>query len=205
MWAIILDLALDAVAIRLGLWRWTIPLDKDWFGVPYSNFFAWLWVAVAFSYFTRAVRRRVAQRGEKFRYLQLAVPLPAYLGLLVAVSAYVFLQAVYFKQVGSDWILIAVAFAAFGLVALRAVLSPCRMPREPGDAYLVGVRYMMHVYFLWALVATGMFLSVPVLLFASLTMLALETMLVIIVARNSPTPQRIFARAEVILNRRSRL
>src|SRR5512142_1861922 len=54
VWVIILDLALDAVAIRLGMWRWTIPLDKDWFGVPYSNFFAWLWVAAAFSYFKRA-------------------------------------------------------------------------------------------------------------------------------------------------------
>ena len=34
VWAIMLDLSLDAVAIRLGLWAWTIPLNEGWFGVP---------------------------------------------------------------------------------------------------------------------------------------------------------------------------
>lgn len=204
VWVIILDLALDAVAIRLGMWRWTIPLDKDWFGVPYSNFFAWLWVAAAFSYFTRAVRRRRMKSGGMSRYLQVAVPLPAYGGLLAAVSAYVFLQAVYFKQVGSDWILITLTFAAFGLVALFALRSPRRIPREAPDAYLVSVRYMIHLYFLSALVATGIFLDAPVLLIASLTMLTLETVLVIEAERNLIKPRRIFVWANLILNRWSR-
>lgn len=187
VWAIILDLALDAVAIRLGFWRWTIPMDKGWFGVPYSNFFAWLLVAAVFSYFTRAVRRRT-KRGGRARLWQLVVPLPAYGVLLAGVGAYVFTQTTFFPEVGSDWILFAVALVIFALITFRACLLPRRKPREMPDPYLAAVRYLIHLYFLWALIATEMFRQIPGLLVASLTMLALETALAFAVARGQPAP-----------------
>src|SRR5918992_2942687 len=41
--AISLDLAFDAVAIRMGLWTWRdIGPADGWFGVPGGNFYAWL-------------------------------------------------------------------------------------------------------------------------------------------------------------------
>ncbi|MCK4919378.1 MAG: carotenoid biosynthesis protein, partial [Candidatus Pacebacteria bacterium] len=49
--ALSIDLAIDAVAIRLGFWQWLIPLDQEWFGVPYDNFFGWLAVVWTFVFF----------------------------------------------------------------------------------------------------------------------------------------------------------
>ena len=49
--ALSIDLAIDAVAIRLGFWKWVIPLDQEWFGVPYDNFFGWLAVVWTFVFF----------------------------------------------------------------------------------------------------------------------------------------------------------
>src|SRR5919202_305559 len=96
VWAIILDLALDAVAIRLGLWTWKIPLDQGWFGVPYGNFYAWLFVAASFSFFTRLVRWRESERGAAQGWWQLAVPLLAYGGLLAAIVPYALIEYFYF-------------------------------------------------------------------------------------------------------------
>ncbi|HZR20187.1 MAG TPA: carotenoid biosynthesis protein, partial [Verrucomicrobiae bacterium] len=64
--AVLLDLAVDAVAIRLGLWHWTVPwegnrqlrLDEGWFGVPPANLTSWMWVAASYSFFRRALGNR---------------------------------------------------------------------------------------------------------------------------------------------------
>ncbi len=56
--AIMLDLAFDAVAIRMGLWTWReIGPTDGWFGVPAGNFYAWLFVTLGFSLFTRMAAR----------------------------------------------------------------------------------------------------------------------------------------------------
>src|SRR2546426_7476345 len=37
-----IDLAMDAVAIRLHMWSWLgYAGNREWFGVPYANFYAW--------------------------------------------------------------------------------------------------------------------------------------------------------------------
>lgn len=185
LWAILLDLSLDAVAIRLGMWRWTIPLDAGWFGVPYGNFYAWLWVAASFSFFTRWVRRRVATRGARQAMWQGIVPFVAYAGLLASIVPYALLQRLFFRQVGSDGVLFAIAFAAFCFIAFCGVLRS-RVPRESPDSFLAATRYLIHLCFLWALLATGIAVQLPPLLFVSLAMLALETLLVVLVHRAQP-------------------
>ncbi len=45
-----IDLALDAVAIRLGFWGWGAGLSFQYYGVPYANFLAWFWVISSFSF-----------------------------------------------------------------------------------------------------------------------------------------------------------
>src|SRR5262249_24211695 len=56
--ALNIDLALDAVAIRLGMWIWVgVRLDQQWFGVPWANFWAWFIVVWHFQgLFARYVR-----------------------------------------------------------------------------------------------------------------------------------------------------
>ncbi len=60
--AVLIDLAVDAIAIRLGLWSWRIRLDEGWFGVPAGNLCAWMWVAAWYGAVTRLVRERMVRR-----------------------------------------------------------------------------------------------------------------------------------------------
>ncbi len=53
-----IDLALDAVAIRLGFWDWGAGLRFQYFGVPYANFLAWFWVVASFSFGCRLLAHR---------------------------------------------------------------------------------------------------------------------------------------------------
>jgi len=47
--ALNIDLSMDLIAIRLGMWNWGIPMDEDFFGVRWGNFWAWFWVVFFFS------------------------------------------------------------------------------------------------------------------------------------------------------------
>lgn len=49
--ALSIDLAVDTIAIRLEFWKWLIPFDQEWFGVPYDNLFGWLAVVWTFVFF----------------------------------------------------------------------------------------------------------------------------------------------------------
>ncbi len=173
IWAILLDLALDAVAIRLGMWTWTIPLDAGWFGVPYGNFYAWLFVATSFSFFTRRVRRRARNHGARESLWQGAAPFMAYAGLLVAIAPYAFLQATLFGRSQNNGTLFAVTLAVFVLLTAIALMRR-GAPREPADAFLASVRWLIHLYFLWALLGINLQIRLPVLLYLSLAMLAVE-------------------------------
>src|SRR2546427_7591944 len=78
VFAILLDLSLDAIAIRQGLWHWNIPLTAGVFGGPAGNYYGWLFVAFGYSAWTRWLRRRVAD-GSVSGWLQFLVPIPPYL------------------------------------------------------------------------------------------------------------------------------
>ena len=49
--ALSIDLAIDTIAIRIDLWKWLIPFDQEFFGVPYDNLFGWLAVVWTFAFF----------------------------------------------------------------------------------------------------------------------------------------------------------
>jgi hypothetical protein len=81
--AVLLELSLDAIAIRRGYWQWTLPLNAGWFGVPASNLYAWMFAVFFFSLMCRFVRRLYAKR-RAFVALDLLVPPVAYLSLLIS-------------------------------------------------------------------------------------------------------------------------
>jgi uncharacterized membrane protein len=47
--AVLIDLSVDAIAIRIGYWHWQLPLAEGWFGVPAGNLYSWMWVVFAYS------------------------------------------------------------------------------------------------------------------------------------------------------------
>lgn len=48
--AVVFDLILDPIAVRLGFWTWPIAFNQEWFGVPYDNFVGWVAVVWTFAF-----------------------------------------------------------------------------------------------------------------------------------------------------------
>jgi hypothetical protein len=187
--AIMLDLAFDAVAIRIGLWTWRgIGADQGWFGVPAGNFYAWLFVTFAFSLVTRAIRDR-ATRRPALEWAQLLVPLPAFAILLFSLVPFSILQPIVDPGVGNGLALFAIAMAAFLAVAGWATWGPDRaMPDGAATAILdlrltFVTRLGIHLFFVGALVVTGIAAREPILLVVALLLLAVEAPLSALVHR----------------------
>jgi hypothetical protein len=182
--AISLDLAFDAIAIRIGLWTWRgVGETQGWFGVPAGNFYSWLFVTLAFSLLSRWVRQ-VARRRPMLEWLQLGVPLPAFVILLAAIAPYAVLQGILEPGRGNGLGLFAITLAAF--VVLAAIGFTRRRKPDRHDERLDPLplriafvsRLAIHAFFLTALVVMGLATRLPVLLLVALAMLALELPLV---------------------------
>jgi len=172
VFAIVLDLSLDAIAIRQGLWHCNIPLNAGFFGVPAGNYYGWLFVAFGFSAWTRWVRARADARPAS-PWLQLLVPVPAYLTLLLALVPFIILQQRFFGGPTGGFPSLLFTLALF------AVLTGWSMRRRKGRLprpWLMPLfpRLLIHGYFLCAGTLFGIFQQVPVLLAMSLGMAAIE-------------------------------
>ena len=69
LYALHIDLSMDAIAIRVPYWQWTPP--GSWFGVPLGNFFGWFCVATFFSAWFFVLRERL--NGVSSQSVQSAV------------------------------------------------------------------------------------------------------------------------------------
>ncbi|MGQ0607254.1 MAG: carotenoid biosynthesis protein [Chloroflexota bacterium] len=191
--AISLDLAFDAIAIRMGLWTWRDVGPADgWFGVPAGNFYAWLFVTWAFSFLSRWLRDASARR-RAFELLQLAVPIPAFVLLLVSLVPFTVLQPVVDPAPGGGMILFIVTLVAFLGAAARGTYGPNRgTPDGSATAILdlrlaFGTRVAIHLFFLAALFLMGLAATEPVLLLVAAALLAAELPLALIVERRRAT------------------
>ena len=178
--AISLDLAFDAIAIRMGLWTWAnLSPAQGWFGVPAGNFYAWLFVTLGFSTVTRWIRTRAAGRPG-WEWLQLLSPLAAYGILLLGLLPFIALKPLTDPRPGGGLGLFAVTLAIFAGIAARGVWGPDR--GEPGGAGAAilelrlsfASRIMIHAFFLGGLLVLGLAGRFPVLLIVALGLLALE-------------------------------
>jgi hypothetical protein len=187
--AISLDLAFDAIAIRLGLWTWRgMTLEAGWFGVPAGNYFAWLFVTFGFSLVTRWLRE--ASRGRPgLEWLQLLVPIPAFALLLLPLWPFVVLRPLIDPAPGSGWVLLGIAFTAFVAIGAWAVWGPDRArPDGAADAILdlrlaFATRVVIQLVFLIAFVIAGLVADAPPLMVVALVLLALEAPLAVLAHR----------------------
>lgn len=192
--AIMLDLAFDAVAIRVGLWTWRgVPSTDGWFGVPAGNFYAWLFVTLAFSLLTRWLRdasREVPSRD----WLQLLVPLPAFAILLVGLVPFSALKPLVDPTPGGGLGLFAITLLIFAAVAAYGVWGPDRIRPDGQRTGMLDLRLAfvtraaIHLVFLGALVWLGLATTAPMLLVVALVLLAVELPLAWLVARRQGVP-----------------
>ena len=178
--AIMLDLAFDAVAIRMGLWTWRdVPLADGWFGVPAGNFYSWLFVTVGFSLVTRYLRD-VCARRPNLDWLQLLVPIPAFVLLIASIVPFAIVKPLVDPSPGGGLVMFALTLAAFVIVGAWAVFGPDRGRPDGAALAIVDLRFAfatriaIHLVFLVALVSLGLVTKAPMLFVAALFFLALE-------------------------------
>jgi hypothetical protein len=178
--AISLDLAFDAIAIRMGLWTWVgVGAANGWFGVPWGNFYAWLFVTLGFSLLTRWLRDAAA--GHPWReWLQLAVPIPAFVILTLAITPFALLKPIVDPAPGGGGIMFVLTLVAFAAVAARGVFGPGRDAPNGQRTAIIDLRLAfvtrvaIHGFFLTALLVLGVAFELPVLLIVALGFLAAE-------------------------------
>jgi hypothetical protein len=178
--AISLDLAFDAIAIRMGLWTWIgVDATTGWFGVPWGNFYAWLFVTMGFSLLTRWVRDAAARHRAR-EWLQLAVPIPAFVILTAAIWPFALVKPVIDPTAGGGGVLFVLTLAAFVALAARGTFGPGReAPNGQGTAILdlrlaFATRIAIQGFFLAALLVMGLAFELPVLLIVALAFLLAE-------------------------------
>ncbi|HKO33860.1 MAG TPA: carotenoid biosynthesis protein [Candidatus Limnocylindria bacterium] len=184
--AISLDLAFDAIAIRMGLWTWVgIDPGDGWFGVPYGNFYAWLFVTLGFSLLTRWLRE-AANTRPSLEWLQLLVPFPAFVLLIAGLTPFILIKPLIDSAPGGGGALFAVALLAFLAVAIWAMAYDRGVPDGNRTAILdlrlaTWTRVAIHGYFLAALLVMGLADDLPVLLVVAVALLLAEIPLALVV------------------------
>jgi hypothetical protein len=158
--ALDIDLAMDAIAIRLGMWEWGIDPTAEYFGVPYANFWAWFWVVTSFS----AGYRILTFRGDT-RSRWLAPAAGVGLGAVVVLST---------NQLIVSYVPHSLyAVTVFGVIGSALALVLAVRPQvdwggAPKLAAIVPLTF--HSFFLAAGALSGIFSEVPFLLLVSLIM-----------------------------------
>ena len=173
LYAVLIDLAIDAIAIRVGLWSWRIPLNEGWFGVPAGNLCAWMWVAAWYGGITRLIRNRIARGGPRWhRWL---VPPVAYAGLLASILVVGFTgQRLGLMHQNHRLWLFAAHVVVFTAVVVMARRRPTPAPTDPVPPSLTWNRWLMHACFFTILLVSGVWRQVPALLAVSAASMAVE-------------------------------
>ncbi len=187
--ALMLDLAFDAIAIRMGLWTWRdVGLADGWFGVPAGNFYSWLFVTLAFSILTRWLRDASRERPA-LEWLQLLVPIPAFVILVASIIPFALVLPFVDPSPGGGLVLFGITFAVFLAVAGWGVFGPDRVRPNGASVAIVDlrmafvIRFAIHGFFLVALFWLGLAQSEPILLVISLALLAAEVPLALLTER----------------------
>lgn len=161
--ALNIDLSMDAIAIRLGMWDWGRGLTYNYFGVPYANFWAWFWVVFSFSAGIRLLARPNNRAG---RWLGPAG------AVLIGVIGVLTTNRAITSLVPGAWRLPVIALTLGSALLVVLVLRP-RLHTRPTPALVFWVPFGFHVYFISAGLLSGVIRQPPVLLLVSLLMFVL--------------------------------
>jgi len=158
--ALNIDLAMDAIAIRLGMWDWGLGLHFQYFGVPYANFWAWFWVVVSFSASIRLLTPQA--RGVWYWLAPFGAVLLGLVGVLCANAFIVYIVPRQFYELTIGFPLIS--------TLLLVLLHRPKFTGRPHAPIAFWVPFGFHAYFIAAGLLSGTILDPPNLLAVSMIM-----------------------------------
>jgi Carotenoid biosynthesis protein len=161
--ALNIDLALDAVAIRLGFWDWGQGLKFQYFGVPYANFWAWFWVVFSFSLGYRLLAHR-----EEWVVRWLSPLMALAIGLMGVLGANVVIAFEIPFEEHQLFVAVSLALALILVMSLRP-----RFYLKPVPALVFWVPFLTHAYVLIAGLTSGVIFNPPFLLLMGLVMIVI--------------------------------
>ena len=193
--ALVLDLSMDAVAIRLHFWNWKISLDQEWYGVPFENLFGWIAVVFIFSFIIRFIR---TLNPERFltKTLQCLSPLIAYILLFFGLMFFLTLAIMPFQiNYLGEWshllnlysredfsilyhpqvqfwkmiILIILVVEMINIMVYK-VLKSKNIIQWRFDILSFSILTVMHLFFMISLIITDIYQTLPFLLFIAFFM-----------------------------------
>ena len=152
------DLAIDAVAIRIPFWTWAN--DGAWFGVPINNFVGWYLIGFLFSGAYLLARDRIASR-----------PLRMGATLVAAVCSLILLLELWLRVVAVHGVAArALGFAAMVGAAL-VVVARAEIDPRPVSVLVGAIPVTVHLFYLAVLLGYGYHRDQPLLLAVSVAML----------------------------------
>ena len=193
--ALVLDLSMDTVAIRLHFWNWKIPFDQEWYGVPFENLFGWIAVVFTFSFIIRFIRTLNPKRFLT-KVLKIFSPFIAYGFLFLELTVFLILAIIPFQiNYLGDWshildlyfrhdysilyhpqvqfwkmiILIIVVIEMINVMAYKALKSK-NIIQWRFDILSFGILTTLHLLFMIGLIVTNIYQSLPFLLFIAFFM-----------------------------------
>lgn len=196
---ILADLVLDVVAIRIGFWSWTIPLNQEWYGVPFENLVGWIFVAISFSFVIRFIRTLNPKRVLT-KLLMIFSPLIAYIGLFLQLFLYGLVtilpyQINHWKDLLSfnyrfDFSLLyqpevqlwkGMVFAIILIQLVNIFIFVAIKYRKnylrKFDALSFWVLTSLHIFFVFALFASGSYEKYPVFIFIAILILLIHSLI----------------------------
>lgn len=159
--ALNIDLSMDAIAIRLGMWDWGKGLDHQYFGVPYNNFWAWFWVVFSFSASLRLLSRKLP--GFWGRWF-------SPIGAIICGTAGVLITNHIITNMPNDLMHYTTIIAVLGSALLLILALRPKISIQSQAAFVFLVPLGFHAYFLIAGLVSGAVLSPPFLLVVSIVM-----------------------------------
>jgi len=128
--AVTLDLLMEPVAVRVGLWRWT-PAGP-WLGVPIGNFVGWAVIVAGYAYGAERFARDGAAVVETLR--RVAVAAVSVVALVLVGLAWRELRAEHLFTGSRGWI----AWTAILMAAVAAARAPALEVRGTGPGARLG-------------------------------------------------------------------
>ncbi|MDD5098470.1 MAG: carotenoid biosynthesis protein [Candidatus Pacebacteria bacterium] len=222
--ALFLDLSMDAVAIRLGFWKWSIPLSQEWYGVPFENLVGWIFVVFTFSFLMRFIRTLNWQRAWT-RTLMLLSPFISYVFLVLELTIFSLItilpyqinnwttllkfnyvpdfMILYNSQVQLWKVIVLVILVTTMInIVIRAVADKRRDYLYQFDLLSFLVLSIFHVFFLVSIFVSGIYKELPVLIVIGLNMFLIHCLMHFLPYLANPKVVYLFHKTKKMIKKR---